>query len=373
MASSRPPPPQDARGGDILVVDDFADARALYTELLTEDGHRVRAARSGEEALRMVDERAPELVLLDVSMPGMDGYAVLEKLRARIGGGPAVIMLTAARRDPDAIERGLRAGADAYFTKPIEGRELAARVRGTLERYRYRRASETERRDHIAMLVHDLRHPLSSIALVADLLTEERLESVDVREISTTLRAQVADMSRLIDGVLTASRLAGGHFSVERKKTTVRTVLEPTLRTFVPIAEKKGVQFDVSGELDAVLVADANKLRQAIDNLVANAIKFTPKGKGVSLRVKVLETGLEIVVEDGGPGIPQADVDFLGLSAPDEAALFNIVTIHGSQRATLNLKGPIVINRNTGVGKQVVLSNAAEFSVQHPLPVAETV
>ena len=80
-----------------------------------------------------------------------------------------------------------------------------------------------------------------------------------------------------------------------------------------------------------------------------------------------------ILVPDYHPDIPQADVDFLGLSAPDEAALFNIVTIHGSQRATLNLKGPIVINRNTGVGKQVVLTNAAEFSVQHPLPVAETV
>jgi signal transduction histidine kinase len=217
-------------------------------------------------------------------------------------------MLTAARRDPDAIEQGIRAGADAYFTKPIDGRELVARVRGTLERFRHRRASEREQRDHIAMLVHDLRHPLSSIALVADLLTEEKLESVDVRAISATLRAQVADMSRLIDGVLTASRLAGGHFTVERKKTSVRAVLEPTLRTLVPIAEKKGIKFDVSGDLDAIVVADAAKLRQAIDNLVANAIKFTPKGKGVAVRVRTLETGIEITVEDGGPGIPAADV-----------------------------------------------------------------
>lgn len=77
-----------------------------------------------------------------------------------------------------------------------------------------------------------------------------------------------------------------------------------------------------------------------------------------------------LAMPDYSPDIPQADVEFLGLSSPDQAALFNIVTLHG-QRATLNLKGPIVINRNTGIGKQVVLANAAEFSVQHPLPVAE--
>jgi signal transduction histidine kinase len=298
----------DGRGGDLLVVDDFDDARALYTELLSEDGHTVRGARSGEEALRMVDERMPELVLLDVSMPGMDGYEVLRRLREKMGGGPAVIMLTAARRDPDAIEQGIRAGADAYFAKPIEGRELVARVRGTLERYRFRRVYERERRDQIAMLVHDLRHPLSSISLVADLLAEERLASVDVSSISETLRAQVADMSRLIDGILAASRLVSGHFTVERRKTTVRTVLEPTLRTFVPIAEKKGLAFTVTGDLDAVLVADPGKLRQALDNVVANAIKFTPRGKEVAVSVKAMEGALEIRVEDGGPGIPAADL-----------------------------------------------------------------
>src|SRR5260221_4098432 len=94
--------------GDILVVDDFPDTLALYEALVGEDGHRVRTATSGKKALAMVDEREPEVVLLDVSMPGMDGYEVLRRLRTRRGGGPAVLMLTAARRDPGAIETGLR-------------------------------------------------------------------------------------------------------------------------------------------------------------------------------------------------------------------------------------------------------------------------
>jgi flagellar assembly factor FliW len=69
------------------------------------------------------------------------------------------------------------------------------------------------------------------------------------------------------------------------------------------------------------------------------------------------------------PDIPQADVEFLGLTSPDDAAVYVIVTVCGPRRATVNLKGPIVINRNTGLGKQVVIANAAQYSVQHPLPV----
>ncbi len=74
-----------AASGDVLIVDDFPDALVLYGAILTEDGHRVRTATSGVEALRKVDEHEPELVLLDVSMPGLDGVEVLRKLRARRG------------------------------------------------------------------------------------------------------------------------------------------------------------------------------------------------------------------------------------------------------------------------------------------------
>ena len=160
-------------GGDVLIVDDFPDTLALYEAVLSEDGHKVRTAQSGVEALRQVDEREPEVVLLDVSMPGLDGVEVLRRLRARRGGGPSVLMLTAARREPHAIEAGLKEGADAYLTKPIDSRELMARVRAALETFRLKRMLEAQRRDHIAMLVHDLRHPLSSLGLIAEVLESE--------------------------------------------------------------------------------------------------------------------------------------------------------------------------------------------------------
>ena len=78
-----------------------------------------------------------------------------------------------------------------------------------------------------------------------------------------------------------------------------------------------------------------------------------------------------LVMPDYHPDIPQQDVDFLGVSQPEDVVLYNIVTLHGANRATVNLKGPLVINRHTGVGKQVIIANATQYSVQHPLPLAE--
>lgn len=303
MSGSRPPD-SALGGGDVLVVDDFADAVALYEALLSDDGHRVRTAASGSEALLRVDEREPELVLLDVSMPGMDGVEVLRRLRARRGGGPAVLMLTAARRDPIAIEAGLREGADAYLTKPIEGRELVARVRAALDTFRLKRIIETQRRDHIAMLVHDLRHPLSSLGLLAEVLQSEDLSSEEKTSAVATLRALCSDMARLVDGVLVASRLEAGLFTVEPRATTVRLVLAPTITVFSPIATRRKIALAFDGELDRPVFADAVKLRQAIDNLVANALKFTPRSGRVRVRVSSEAGAVKFEVSDSGPGVP---------------------------------------------------------------------
>ena len=133
-----------AAGGEVLVVDDAPANRFLYTAILEDDGHRVREAADGSAALTMIAAAAPpiELVLLDVSMPGMDGIEVLRRVRARGDGGPALLIHTSAARTPDAIERGLELGADAYLIRPVDNRELAARVRAALQIQRLNAVAE---------------------------------------------------------------------------------------------------------------------------------------------------------------------------------------------------------------------------------------
>jgi signal transduction histidine kinase len=300
--------------GDVLIVDDFVDTLALYEAVLSEDGHRVRTAATGAEALKKVDEQAPELVLLDVSMPGMDGVEVLRRLRARRGGGPAVLMLTAARREPHAIEAGLKEGADAYLTKPIDSRELVARVRAALETYRLKRMLEGQRRDHIAMLVHDLRHPLSSLGLIAEVLEGEDLPPDERRASVAQIRGLCTEMARLVDGVLAASRLEAGVFAVEPRQVKLGTVIEPMLAQFTPIASRRRVALVFEGSLDIEVKVDPQKLRQAIDNLVANALKFTPRGGRVRTKAwrersegPPARASLVLEIADTGPGIAEAE------------------------------------------------------------------
>jgi two-component system sensor histidine kinase/response regulator len=289
--------------GDLLIVDDFPDTLALYEAVLAEDGHRVRTATNGVDALKKVDEHEPELVLLDVTMPGLDGVEVLRRLRGRRAGGPAVIMLTAARREPHAIEAGLKEGADAYLTKPIDSRELLARVRAALDTFRLKRMLEAQRRDHIAMLVHDLRHPLSSLGLIAEVLQAEDMTAEERQVAVSQIRSMCSEMTRLVDGVLAASRLEAGVFSVEPRVIQVRDVVEPMLRVFSPVAARRRVALSFEGSLEAHVHADPPKLRQALDNLVANALKFTPRGGRV--RVRVWREGDRTIFEiaDTGPGI----------------------------------------------------------------------
>src|ERR1019366_2870945 len=271
--------------GNVLIVDDFPDTLALYEAVLSEDGHNVRLASNGLEALRKVDELEPEVVLLDVSMPGLDGVEVLKRLRTRRGGGPAVIMLTAARREPHAIEAGLKEGADAYLTKPIDSRELVARVRAALETFRLKRVLEAQRRDHIAMLVHDLRHPLSSLGLIAEVLESEDMSAAEFQATVSQIRTMCADMSRLVDGVLVASRLEAGVFTVEARTIPARAIIGPMLAVFSPVATRRRVALSLEGSLDLEVHADPQKLRQALDNVLANALKFTPRGGRVRVRV----------------------------------------------------------------------------------------
>lgn len=293
--------------GDVLIVDDFPDALALYEAMLVDNGHRVRTATSGAEALRLVDEHEPELVLLDVSMPGMDGVEVLRRLRARRGGGPAVIMLTAARREPHAIEAGLKEGADAYLTKPIDSRELLARARAALETFRLKRLLDAQRRDHVAMLVHDLRHPLSSLALLAEVLEAEDVVGQERLSAVSQMRGLCSDMARLVDGVLAASRLEAGVFNVDLRPIASGAIVRPMLSVFTPVAARRRIALAFEGSLDLRVQADPQKLRQALDNLVANALKFTPRGGRV--RVRAWQEGRETFFEiaDSGPGVSESD------------------------------------------------------------------
>ncbi len=300
---------QKAPGGEVLVVDDAPANRFLYRAVLEDDGHRVREAADGPSALAQIESASPpvELVLLDVSMPGMDGIEVLRRIRARGDGGPAVLILTAAARTPDSIERGLELGADAYLIRPVDNRELAARVRAALQIHRLRRELAALRRDQTAMLVHDLRHPLANLSMLAEVIESDDLRPEDRHDAAATIRRMVDDLGRLVDSILTASRLEAGVFSVDPKPVALGDVVAPTIEVFRALAARRKVALEVDALPAVTVLADVARMRQVLDNLVSNALKFTPRGGRV--RVSAADEGarVRLHVDDSGSGVPAGE------------------------------------------------------------------
>ncbi len=211
----------------ILVVDDNEQNRALAEATLEAEGHEIILASSGEAALRAFEQRPPDCVLLDVRMPGLDGFAVCARIRDLPGGRDVPILFLTALRDVDTFDRALLAGADDYLTKPIRPTELVVRVQTALKLRRLgphvRDHHEQIRRQRddltrlglqkellMAFVIHDLKNPIGSIDLLAQALVRDRELHQDARDTAAAIRGSTRQLMRLIHNLLDISKSEEG-------------------------------------------------------------------------------------------------------------------------------------------------------------------
>jgi signal transduction histidine kinase len=293
---------------EILVVDDDEDGRSAFGELLAAAGYAIRLARSGAECLAHIEDRPPSLVLLDVSMPGMDGIETLKRIRDGKHPDVPVILLTGYRLDPESIGSGLELGAEEYLPKPVRPGELTARIRALLRLQSARRELEAVKRDQTAMLVHDLKQPLAIIALRAEFVADEGTDAEIVRS-GHAIREACRQMEQLVNSVLELSRLEAGQLKITRQPHAVDEILTDVVEQFRGLAERRGLTLAASAISDAPVALDRAKIVQVLQNLIGNALKFTPSGGRID--VQAVRSGHEVLVsvEDTGQGI-----------APQEAA-----------------------------------------------------
>ncbi|HEY9722466.1 MAG TPA: HAMP domain-containing sensor histidine kinase [Oscillatoriaceae cyanobacterium] len=293
----------------LLAIDDQPDNLALLEAFLESQGLAVRTALDGPTGLRMATESVPDLVLLDLAMPGMDGFEVLERLRAepRTARVP-VIILTANYREAAMIERGFRLGATEYLTKPIQMEELAVRVRSALRLAATERELARLRQDFSSMLVHDLRAPLDGVRLALGALSRQETPGTGRAELFAQALGALKDMSGLIDQLLQVNRLEDEGFQAQFQTVALAPLLDESVRALRPIAAERGLTLDLAlPETKLAVRADAKLLRRTVDNLLSNALKFTQAGR-VALTVAQEGEGVRIAIADTGPGIPAEEL-----------------------------------------------------------------
>ncbi len=298
----------------IVVVDDNEQNRLVIRYLFEPPDYRVLEAPDGLAGLELIRAEQPDCVLLDLAMPGLDGFEVLNRLRAdpRAREIP-VLVLTASAESTGSMELALRSGAVDYLTKPISPGRVAARVRGAIERRRLRQEMQELRGTFTSMLVHDLRSPLTIITGYLQLLEGSAEALPDKhRRYLTSIREACTRMIRLIGDLLDVSKLEEGKLTLERERVDLVALTGEIVERLGPVAIQHSIVLTFEPAVPSLTVrADPRRLEQVLMNLLGNALKFTPPGGRIGVTMSTEGDAVRVVVSDSGPGIAAAEMPLL--------------------------------------------------------------
>ncbi len=312
----------DSPGDDaplILVVDDERVNRDLLVEILGNEGYRTREAASGEETLRILTEEIPHLVLLDVMMPGLDGFEVCQQIKAHASTRfLPVVMVTALRQVEDRV-KGIEAGADDFLSKPVDRGELLARVRSLVrmktlhdqlaESNRALERLEEMKEQLTRLLVHDLNAPLGSLLFSVGAVLSDTPGELSERHRGLLLRAARSgdQLSGLIRDLLDISRMEEGKLTLQWENVILAEIVGEGVEELNYYADAK--QITVSVDVppgSATVCVDRKLIARVFVNLLKNALEHTPPGGRVNLRARPEGDRLRVAVEDTGVGVPSA-------------------------------------------------------------------
>lgn len=315
----------------VLVVDDTASNLGLVVDFLEGNGLRISIARDGEEALERAELVCPDLILLDVMMPGIDGFEVCRRLKSRLTTCEIpVIFMTSLSRTEDKTA-GFHVGGIDYVTKPLQMEELLARVKTHLKLRRLQQALQAQnvrlqeevRRREVAQealiemihsvrntsnaIAHDLRTPLAELRARMEVMIFDLKKKVDGDTLER-LESALADIDRVIgifNALLRLAEIDAGVRKAGFVTSDVADIVAEAVEFYQPLAELRGLTLTLACADSLPAWVDPLLIAQAIGNLIDNAIKFAKTQIHVSVSDHV---GLvEIIVADDGPGVPDSE------------------------------------------------------------------
>ncbi len=312
--------------GKVLVVDDEATNVELLTRRLKAIGCQTIAASSGLEGIDLAARELPDAILLDVMMPGMDGWETCRRLKENPSTSEIPVIFVTARDRAEDVARGFAVGGMDYVAKPFEPLELSARVRSVVVRKKLRddlrkknedlQRLEHSRQELIGMLGHDIRNLANSVVAFLQLvdhgqLTPERPEFSQLLRLS---EANVAELLRMVNALLDVYRMEEGRLEVMPQVTPLIGIARRSLAQMGPEAASKNVRLDARIPSDTAVFVDDSLIVRVLTNLVSNSIKHTPAGGSVRIEAQPLPESPDAVlvrVVDTGPGISERDAPFI--------------------------------------------------------------
>jgi two-component system sensor histidine kinase/response regulator len=353
----------------LIIADDRSKALRLR-EILAADGYVISSANSAEAALRHYWQFEPELVLLDAGLTGSNVFDVCRSLKGPNGGGSASVIIVTSRSDTEELVAGMAAGAVDYLPMPFREKEVLARVRVHMRNHL--RLAELDRADKakdrsLTVTAHDLRNPATAIRALAHTLRSRKHGPVSPEqlEVLNTIYEVSESMLNLVNSLLDTSARSSVEVEINPQPTSLPRLVEEAVRLNSASAAPKGTAIVViTGDLPERMVIDGPKIRQVLDNLLGNAVKFSPAGSTVTLEVASSAGVVSIAVRDQGPGIPEGEHERLFRDYGRTSAL--PTAGEPSTGLGLSICRDIILAHNGAIRVDNLPGGGAEFLVTFP-------
>lgn len=310
----------------ILIVDDILANIEVLHETLEQEGYVISVATHGKMALDVAPHLKPDLILLDIMMPGMSGYETCQKLKANEHTRDFPVIFISAKGETEDIVEGFRVGGVDYIAKPFRREEVCSRVRthaqlNYFKKKQKNRIQELEfQNNRLAKLddiknrflgtaMHDLRNPLSSISGLSELFLrgDESYTADEKKNLVKLINKTSKDLLRMVHDLLDISVFESGELSLKPSSGNLSDVLLAQVQVNQVYSSQKNINIVSSLKKVPDSIFDPNRIGQVMDNLINNAIKFSQPGTSVEIGLSSSEQNLEFYVKDEGPGIPEKD------------------------------------------------------------------
>lgn len=313
----------ETRNKRILVVDDVEENTYIVSTILKSAGYTPFVANSGKQAIQIAETQHPDLVLLDINMPEMNGYEVCKYFKEHEPIADIPIVFLTVHADAESIAKAFDTGAVDYLTKPFKKAELLARVKVHLA---LRQAQELledqneslkrlndEKNEFLGIAAHDLKNPLNSIRGIAQMVRKRKeieLADDEVDDMAHQIETSSNFMFEIITNLLDVNKIENGKLVIQPSSVDLVLSLGAVTDRYQAPAAKKNITLHVElPSEDTQIYADPTLTIQVLDNIVSNAVKYSPQGKNVWVTVScdAAQHRVRVAVKDEGPGFSEED------------------------------------------------------------------